>query len=91
MTTITFFYFRHPSTSGNTTFVELFALGETTNKAFHFTVREGDIFNYIDLKEADQLAIHSLTKQIPNQLTVKQITLESNLEIKDGIRKVFLE
>ena len=91
MNTITFFYFRHPAATGNTEFVELFGLGETTNKAFHFSVKPGDSFVFADLKEADQLAIRRFTTQIPDKLTVREILTESNLEIKDGIRKVFLE
>ena len=90
MNPITFFYFRnHTKAAPNS--VELFGLGETSNHSLHYEIKEGDSFDLADLKEADHLTLHRFTKNIPIRMVVREITLENNEEIKNGIRKVYLE
>jgi hypothetical protein len=90
MSIATFVYFRHRTdkTSG---VADLPMLSNSINKSIGAEISRGDVYNFNDLKEADQMAIKLFTDVLPGEMIVDEIQFEDNLEIKGGIRKIYLE
>jgi hypothetical protein len=90
MSTATFVSFRH-RTSESISDVDLPDLSNHINRAISYKIEKGDTFRFSELNIGDQLAIKRIAKAIPSEVIVIDIEFEPNLEIKNGIKRIYLE
>ena len=90
MATATFVLFRH-RTNASIGVIDLPMISNTINRSISYEISEGDTIKFSELQEADQVAINRFTKNAPSLLEVNAIEFEQNLEINNGIRKIYLE